>query len=283
MVGESDAMQQLRLRIQRIGPHFRTVLIRGEIGTGKELAAKALHDASAGFTGPFVVCRAATFEDAAADGTAEEWLCNLMTSAQQGTLFVDGIEEIPMAVQARLASELKKKPAQRLIASTTADLRRLAASGAFRQDLYHRLAMVEIAVPPLRERTDDIGTLAQMFLERFSKLYGRPVRTIAQPAMERLLGHPWTGNIREMENVIRNGVLQCEGLILRLEDLTSLRELKEETKSPVSKPVRLQEVIDHHVQHVMRRCGGNKVKAAELLGISRSTLYRMLDAASVQR
>lgn len=276
IMGESEPMRRLRLQIQRIGPHFRTVLVRGEIGTAKEIIAKALHNASAGTKGPFVVCHAAAFEDATADGTAEEWLCDLMTSAQQGTLFIDGIEHMPMVIQARFDSALKKRASQRLITSTSADLRGLAASGAFRQGLYHRLATVEITVPPLRERPEDIVPLAQRFLERFSKLYRRPVQAIDRPAITRLLEHEWPGNIRELENVIRNGVLQCEGLILHVENLTSLRKLQEETKiRPVRLP-RLQEVIDQHVQHVLKACGGNKVKAAELLGISRSTLYRML-------
>ncbi len=279
IIGESESTRHLRLQIRRIGPHFRTVLIRGEIGTGKGLIARALHNASLGSRGPFVACHAAALEDATADGTAEEWLTHLMTSAQPGTLFIDGIEEMPMSMQARFASALRKG-GQRLITSTSADLRGLAASGAFRQDLYHRLATVEIAVTPLRERPEDISPLVQILLERFSKLYGRPVHAIAQPAMERLLEHKWQGNIRELENVIRNGVLQCEGTVMHVGNLTSLRELKEEPKRMPVKPARLQDVIDRHVQHVLKNCGGNKVKAAELLGISRSTLYRMIKESS---
>jgi DNA-binding NtrC family response regulator len=280
ITGESEPIRRLRLQIQRIGPHFRTVLVRGEIGTGKELVARALHNTSTEPKGPFLVCHAAALEDAAADGTAQDWLHNLMDATQQGTLFLDGIEDMPTAVQARFVSTWKKRTTQRLITSTSADLRCLVASGAFRQDLYHRLATLEITVAPLRERTEDIAPLAQMFLERFSKLYGRPVHAIAQPAMTRLLEHDWPGNIRELENVIRNGVLQCEGQTLQVENLTSLRELKEQTERMPVRPARLNEVIDRHVQYVLHACGGNKVKAAELLGISRSTLYRMLEEPS---
>ncbi len=274
IIGESEPMRRLRLQIQRIGPHFRTVLVRGEIGTGKERIARALHDSSPRPKGPFVVCHR-PFED----GTAEE-LHGLMAPARHGTLFIDGIEEMPMAVQTRFVSALKKKAPQRLITSTSADLRRLVAAGIFRQDLYHHLATVEMTLAPLRERPDDIIPLAQRFLERFSKLYRRPVQSIAQPAINRLLEHRWPGNVRELENVIRNGVLQCEGLVLHAEDLTSLKEWNEEVKKLPARLPCLQEVIDRHVRHVLKACKGNKVKAAELLGISRSTLYRMLGESS---
>jgi DNA-binding NtrC family response regulator len=282
MVGEGDAMRRLRLQIQRMGPHFRTMLVRGEIGTGKELVARALHSASMGSGGPFVVCHAAALEDAAADGTREEWLRALIETSRRGTLFLDGIEEMPMAAQAQLLASLRKKTSQQVIASTSEDLRSLAASGRFRQDLYHRIATVEIGIVPLRERAEDIASLASAFVDRFARLYGRPIHAIAESAMERLSAHTWPGNVRELENVVRNGVLQCEGPLLRAHDLTSLRELKMEATLPsVAMPARLQDVIDQHVQQVLRNCAGNKVKAAEALGISRSTLYRMLDGISI--
>lgn len=281
MVGESEAMQRLRLQVRRIGPHFRTVLVRGEMGTGKELAARALHKASAGADGPFVVCHAAALEEAAADGTADEWVGNLMRTAQPGTLFIDAVEEMPLAAQSRLLSALKKKTAPRIIASTTEALRGLAISGRFRQELYHRIAMVEVTLAPLRERAEDVALLATHFLCRFALLYGRRVHAISEDAMERMRRHAWPGNVRELENVIRNGVLQCEGSVLRARDLTTLREMRRELIPCTSAtPARLQDVIDEHVRRVLKICAGNKVKAAELLGISRSTLYRMLESAS---
>jgi DNA-binding NtrC family response regulator len=279
MVGESEAMQRLRLQVRRIGPHFRTVLIRGEIGTGKELAARALHNASPVAGSPFVACHAASLEDAAADGTADEWLRGLLMTAQTGTLHIDAIEEMPLAAQSRLLAALKRKMTQRLIATTSEDLRGLAASGRFRQELYHRIAMVEVALPPLRERADDIERLAMHYLLRFNALYGRSVHAIREDAMERLQAHSWPGNVRELENVIRNGVLHCDGAMLRARDLPALRELKS-APAPSIAPMSLQNVIDAHVQCVLRTCGGNKVKAAEILGVSRSTLYRMLEASS---
>jgi DNA-binding NtrC family response regulator len=284
MVGDGDAMRRLHLQVKRIGPHFRTVLIRGELGTGKELAARALHRASEGAGSPFVVCNAASLEDATADGTILEWLNDLMVAASKGTLFLDGIEEIPMVTQSRLLAALRKKACRRIIASTTEDLRLLAASGKFRQDLYHYVATVEIVVEPLRERREDIPPLAEYFLRRFSTLYGRRIYGIADDGMERLLTHAWPGNVRELENVIRNGVLQCEGTVLRAGDLTSLCEMNVEVASTSTiAPARLQDVVNEHVQRVLKSCSGNKVKAAEVLGISRSTLYRMLESRPAAR
>jgi DNA-binding NtrC family response regulator len=276
MVGESEAMQRLRLQVRRIGPHFRTVLIRGEIGTGKELAARALHNASPAAGSPFVTCHAASLEDP--DGTADEWLGNLMMAAQTGTLYLEAIEEMPLAAQSRLLAALKSKTTQRMIASTSEDLRGLAVSGRFRQELYHRIAMVEVVLPPLRERVDDIDRLATHYLRRFNALYGRNVHTIREDATEQLQAHSWPGNVRELENVIRNGVLHCDGSMLRACDLPALRELKSPPASIAS--MSLQNVIDAHVHCVLKTCDGNKVKAAEMLGVSRSTLYRMLEASS---
>jgi DNA-binding NtrC family response regulator len=205
-----------------------------------------------------------------------------MMTAQTGTLYIDAVEEMPLAAQSRLLAALKRKATQRIIASTSEDLRGLAVSGRFRQELYHRIAMVEVVLPPLRERADDIERLAMHYLHRFSALYGRSVHAIREDAMERMRAHSWPGNVRELENVIRNGVLQCDGSILRACDLPALRGLKSAPSLSIA-PMSLQNVIDAHVQSVLKACGGNKVKAAEVLGVSRSTLYRMLEAAPDQR
>lgn len=284
MVGNGEAMQRLRLQAKRIGPLFRTVLVRGEIGTGKELAARALHRSSPGANGPFVACHAASLEDAIAEGTDADWLLSLMNAASKGALFLDGIEEMPLRLQSRLLSICKKKRSQRIIASTSEDLRALASSGRFRQDLYHYLATVEIVVEPLRGRTEDIPPLAAYFLSRFATMYGRRIYAFADDAMERLLTHSWPGNVRELENVIRNGVLQGEDAVLRANDLTSLREFRlVPAPTTLRTHAKLQDVIEQHVLQVLKNCAGNKVKAAEVLGISRSTLYRMIDGCSAVR
>ena len=277
MMGESVAMQRLRMQVERIGPHFRTVLLRGEMGTGKELAARALHGRSMDREGPFVVCHAAALEDANDDRIRE-----LMRTARRGTLFFDGIEEMPLSAQNRVVRAIDPKLDTRMIASASQDLQVLMASGRFRKDLYYRIAMVEISLEPLRERAEDIPGLATRFMKRFSGVYGKRVERIADGAMERLLAHSWPGNVREMENVLRNGVLQCEGEVLEIDHLPSLREMR--FASPAmncpDEPARLQDVVERHVFQVLKICAGNKLRAAEMLGISRSTLYRMLEGCS---
>lgn len=182
---------------------------------------------------------------------------------------------------------LDQKTGLRIIASTTQDLRVLAAAGIFRQDVYHRLAMIEITLEPVRRRVEDIPALAMYFLERFRSRYEKPVAGIAQEAMERLLLHQWPGNVRELENVLHNGVLQCEDAVLGTADLSSLMgmstaSLPAEVLRPSEPQMRLQDVIDRHVVRVLQECSGNKVRAAEMLGISRSTLYRMLEGCSAE-
>ncbi|HMF53183.1 MAG TPA: sigma 54-interacting transcriptional regulator [Edaphobacter sp.] len=285
LLGDGDAMRRLRLQIERLGPHFRTVLVRGKTGTGKELVARALHSKSAA-EGPFVICQAARFaelEEKERDGGLTEML---MEKATRGTLFLDGVEEMPAGAQRRLLSMLEQRPSFRTIASTSHDLRVMAAAGIFRQDLYHRLAMVEMVLDPLRRRPEDIPALAIHFLERFSSRYRRPIDAIAHDAMEKLLVHEWPGNVRELDNVLHNAVLQCEDTVLGSRDLSLLTEVADQSQSaehPRSETqMRLQDVIDRHVLRVLEECSGNKVRAAEVLGISRSTLYRMLEGSSEQ-
>jgi DNA-binding NtrC family response regulator len=283
LLGSGAAMRRLRLQIERIGPHFRTVLVRGEMGTGKELVARALHERSGRAPESFVVCHAAALDEPAED-EGRDWLRGQKPSADARTLFVEGAEELSVAGQRRLLHVLEQKVSPRVIVSTAEDLRSLAVAGRFRQDLYHRLAMVEIVVEPLRNRREDIPDLAMHFVERFALQYERNVEAIAQDAMERLRNHGWPGNVREFENVMRNGVLRCEGTALSVEDLSSLMWLAmpigESRPTQQEMPTRLQDVVEQHVVRVLRECSGNKVRAAEVLGISRSTLYRMLEGCS---
>ena len=284
LVGSAAAMRRLRLQIERIGPHFRTVLVRGEMGTGKELVARALHERSGRAGDPFVVCHATSLDEPE-DRENRDSTPGQMRFADAGTLFVDGAEELSMGGQRRLLRMLEQKVGSRVIVATAEDLRSLAARGRFRQDLYHRLAMVEIVVEPLRNRVEDIPDLAMHIVERFAAQYERGVEAIAPEAIERLRSHAWPGNVREFENVLRNGVLQCEGTVLGVEDLSSLVRLAvpsaESSVTQQEMPARLQDVVEQHVGRVLRECSGNKVRAAEVLGISRSTLYRMLEGSSV--
>ena len=168
----------------------------------------------------------------------------------------------------------------RIIASTEEDLRILVSTGRFNQELYQRLATVDISLPPLRERMEDLPELTRYFLEGFAQLYGRVVCKITDEAMERMLKYLWPENVRELESVLRNGVLRSESEVLGPHDLPPFAEAgqPEQSTTGASKSVRLQDVVEEHVLRVLKNCGGNKLRASEMLGISRSTLYRMLDA-----
>jgi DNA-binding NtrC family response regulator len=280
IVGSSAAMKRVRQQVRRIGPHFRTVLVSGEPGTGKELVARALHRMSPASDAPFVVCHAAAIEESLAERPV------------RGTLFLPRISDMPLEVQDRLLQVLRQyEPTQsrgnvlqrmelRTIASTEEDLRILVSTGRFSQELYQRLATVEISLPPLRERMEDFPELARHFLEGFAQLYGRGACKITDEVMERMRRYPWPGNVRELESVLRNGVLRSEGEVLEPHDLPPFAEAgqPEQSTTGMGKSVRLQDVVEQHVLRVLKDCGGNKLRASEMLGISRSTLYRMLDA-----
>ena len=285
IVGDSAAMKRLRLQIRRIGPHFRAVLIHGERGTGKQLVARALHQESVRTDGAFVV---------AAFGNRTSYL---MKMARGGTLFFDGIDKASLEIQDELLEALRRQEwsqeglaapqrlSTRIVASTEQDLRGLVASGRFRQELYQRIGMVQIGVPPLRERMDDVPALAMHFIAGLEKQYRQAI-TIAKNAMELLKSHCWPGNVQELEDVLAKAVLQNDGGEIQARQLAlsaaSLEiDRSEASIGDASGSARLQEVVDRHVLRVLNDCAGNKLRAAELLGISRSTLYRMLESCSL--
>jgi DNA-binding NtrC family response regulator len=294
IVGSSAAVRRLRLQIRRIGPHFRTVLIQGEAGTGRELVARALHEMSQGAGGPFVVCHATDIANAAADEERMEAIGRLMKIAQRGTLFLAGVGEMPLEVQGPMLNALKRyelaqvrvnasqRADLRMIASTVEDLKILVSTGRFRQELYQRLATVDIALPPLREHMEDLPELVRHFLHRSTSLYGKSIHRISESAMERMQRYRWPGNVRELESVLRNGVVQSEGRVLESCHLPMFAEeiAPERPAMGASESARLQDVVERHVLRVLKDCRGNKLRAAEVLGISRSTLYRMLDAGA---
>jgi DNA-binding NtrC family response regulator len=268
IVGSSPAMRRLRLQVRRIGPHFRTVLLTGETGTGKELVARALHAMRQNPNKPFVLYTAAELGDAGfGDALAQH---------QQGTLFLDGINRLSLAEQGHLLTALKRNVLGqineaaresvrstdlRIVAAATEDLKTLVSTGRFRQDLYQRLATVDISLPPLRDRMEDLPELARHFLGRIDLPHGAPVHEIADGAMMRM---------------------QCEGDMLESHHLPAFSD-GNETDKPTGgarERLRLQDVVEEHVLRVLKDSGGNKLRAAEVLGISRSTLYRMLEMSA---
>jgi DNA-binding NtrC family response regulator len=292
LVGRSAVMKRLRMQVQRIAPHFRSVLVRGERGTGKELVARILH-ATCGRVGEPLL-----LQDAAAvvEGCirAEVPVSRFAEGAQRGTLFLDRVDGLSLPAQDLLLQVLGWKESapglrrnlsrieMKVIASTTDDLRPLVAAGRFRQDLYQRLATVEIVVPALRERMEDLPELAGYFVDRFRRFYSRSVHGIAPEAMQRLQKHQWLGNVRELGGVIQDAVLRSHGELLEVEHLALLKLPceGEGLATNAGASVRLQDVVERHVLDVLKGCDGNKLRAAEMLGISRSTLYRMLETGS---
>jgi DNA-binding NtrC family response regulator len=299
IVGYSAEIKRLRLQIRRIGPHFRTVLISGETGTGKEQVARALHGMSHVADGPFVMCHGAALEEAVTEHLKEnaDALGCLTKMAHRGTLFLHGIHEMPLQTQLRLLRLLRRHdsaqnnhmPNQmetckldlRMIAATSENLKILASAGRFQQELYQRFAMVEITLPPLRTRRGDIPDLAKYFACQLAPLYRNKVPRISDEAMERMLSYSWPGNVRELKDAMRSSLSRVEGEVLESHHLPALIEdVPSSTEDGIAESARLQDVVEQHVLRVLKDCGGNKVRAAEVLGISRSTLYRMLDASA---
>lgn len=300
LLGDEAGLRHIRSQVERIGPHFRLALLTGESGSGKKQVARSLHLASPGADGPFVVADAVRLENALIAGAESQTavspapsdLDDLLESSRGGTLFLDEIATLSLAGQAALLSLLDRQARTRglrdtrIIASTGRSLRAMAASAAFRQDLLYRISTVEIAVPSLRERKADIPGLTQRFLQTFSQLNGKSVQGLSRDALDRLCRHEWPGNVRELENTIRGAVSKCDGASLELRHLPSLEKpapVGFELRPTAARSVRLQDVVEEHVLEILRRCDGNKLRAAELLGISRSTLYRMLDSVAAAR
>ena len=310
LLGDSVAIRRLRSQIQRIAPYFRTALVRGETGSGKQLVARAIHDLSTGANGPFIVANASALAESIAKGdlaraSSSPSAASLLASANGGTLYLDSVGELPFTLQAALfrfirACEERRsvappasrndfrrsEPARidtRILASTDRDLRVLASIGQFRQDLYARLSAVEILVPPLRQRIEDIPTLVAWLLHRIAGETGQVPKLLAKSTLAQLQERLWPNNLRELERVVAQAAALAEGTVVEPRHLLALVEPA--NASPGSQPAihieRLHDVIQQHVLAVLTRCGGNKLRAAEMLGISRSTLYRMLDAGSV--
>ena len=292
LVGDSAATQRLRKKIDRIGPHFRTLLVRGEIGTGKELTARAFHARSGGARASFVHCHGASLaESIDSEGVfaaTSPW--HLLQMYRSGTFFLDSVDEIPMPAQSRLLevfdSQMRSRPDLKMIAATCQNLERMVAEGRFRPDLYHRLAAIEIVIEPLRKRREDIPPLVRQIVRRFSALYSKGEPALRDDSLRLLVRHHWPGNVRELKNVIHNGVLMCDEDLLEPQHLNIANSMPSfDNAVPGSTPAdipRLQDVIDRHVVNVLQACSGNKVRAAEMLGISRSTLYRMLESSTVE-
>ena len=301
MVGKSPAMMEVFAKIRRVAPHFRTVLVTGSTGTGKELVAKALHAQSPAAGKPFAVCNCSAIVETLFESELFGHMKGSFTGAVQdkiglfeyangGSVFLDEIGELPLVTQAKLLRVLQNQEIQRIgspsvrkvdvrvIAATNRDLRMLAAEKAFREDLYYRLCSVEIHVPRLADRREDLSLLVQHFLERCSEQIGKKIRGLTPQAEALVNRYPWPGNIRELENALNSACIMTEAERIGPQDFPdAIRSYKPDLNSVNDDMLPLDEVQRRHILRVLNRVNGNKARAAEILGVGRTTLYRILN------
>ncbi len=302
LIGRSPSMQRIYDLIERISNTSSNVLITGESGTGKELVARAIHYSGGRKEGPFIAVNCAAipetlleselfgykkgaFTDARSDKKG------LIFAANEGTLFLDEITELPLTLQAKLLRVIEER-AVRPLGDTTSysiDVRIISASnrdmdssikhGKFREDLYYRLKVIDIDMPPLRDRREDIPLLIQKFIPRFSKEFKKNISGISQDALRLLLNYSWPGNVRELENVIQRAITLSQHEIILPEDLPSSIIQKTDDRlfeKAVEEKLTLDQLEKEYIRRVLVETGGNKSKAAEILGLDRKTLYRKL-------
>jgi DNA-binding NtrC family response regulator len=299
LIGLSPKMQRVYKLIEKVSQHNYPVLILGESGTGKELVARSIHFAGTRSNRPFapVDCSALVptlieselfgYVKGAFTG-ANQTKRGLMEAAGNGTLFLDEIGDLPIDLQAKLLRALQEKEirpvgstdrvsiAVRVIAATNRDLDEAVRQGKFRQDLFFRLNVVQIKLPPLRERKGDIPLLVNSFLEKFSDADG-PTRTVSEDAMAKFMAYDWPGNVRELENAIERAVALSTSSLLHVGDLPTSLQYGASEKLPQNDVLLpLDELERRAIKRALRESGGDKLAAARLLGIGKTTLYRKL-------
>ena len=302
MVGDSAPMRGLLDVIARAGPSPAPVLVTGESGTGKELVARALHGASGRADQPLVAVNCTAIPEALLESElfghtrgafsgATAQRRGLFVEADGGTLFLDEIGDMPAALQAKLlrvvqdgevravGSDTVRRVDVRVVAATNQDLQRRVDAGQFRADLFFRLNVVSISVPPLRTRLDDLPALVESFVARARRRNpAARARRIGGAAVELLACYPWPGNVRELENVIERLVILSPAEEIGVEDVQRLGPRLEAGPSPLEtakeSPMTLRELEGAYITWTIARCGGNKTRAAEVLGIDVSTIHR---------
>ena len=299
LIGLSPKMQKVYRLIEKVSQHTYPVLILGESGTGKELVARSAHFSGVRRNKPFIPVDCSSLVPTLIEAElfgyvkgaftgAMHTKQGLMEIAGSGTLFLDEIGDMPIDMQAKLLRALQEKEvrpvgstdrvplAARIIAATNRDLDAAVRQGTFRQDLFFRLNVVQIKLPPLRERKSDIQALVISFLEKFSEANGK-ARTISEDAMSRLMAYDWPGNVRELENAIERAMALGSGPILHAGDLpTSLQYGAGERPPQNDELLPLEEMERRAILRALREAGGDKLAAARILGIGKTTLYRKL-------
>ena len=305
LIGFSQKMQRVYKLIEKVSKHNYPVLVLGESGTGKELVARSIHYMGSRQNKPFVPvdCSALTptlieselfgYVKGAFTGAVQNKQ-GLLEAADSGSLFLDEIGDLPIDLQAKLLRALQEREVKpvgstervtisaRVIAATNRDLEGAVRSGSFRQDLFFRLNVVQINLPPLRERKTDIPLLVNAFLEKFTQI-GTCIHTISSDAMARLIAYDWPGNVRELENAIERAVALSSGPILQIADLPSNLHFGSSDRFPEKDEMMpLEELERRAILRALRESGGDKLAAARMLGIGKTTLYRKLKEYGAQ-
>ncbi len=306
LVGASEAIREIYQKVLKVAlAPQATVLIQGESGTGKEMVARAIYDNTPGEKGDFVDVNCAALSESLLEAElfgyekgaftgAIRTHAGLFETAHGGAIFLDEIGEMPLNLQTKLLRVLEQKAFKRVggvknirvdtrvIASTNRDLRRMVGEGTFREDLYWRLNVICIHIPPLRERPEDVPVLADFFARRLSGIYNGGAVTISSAAMDKLSAHTWPGNVRELRNVIERAVIMSNGTEIRPEDIEITPPVGEpaaEATTDAAGLIRLQSIEEMEkalIAHVLKETGGRKAQAARILGINRTTLWHKM-------
>ncbi len=311
VIGSSVVMHAVVSRLRQIAPTSATVLITGESGTGKELVAKALHNNSPRRHKPFVALNCAALSENILESELFGHIKGAFTGADRerkgwfeyangGTLFLDEVGDIPLSTQVKLLRSLETqevvrvgtnepiKVNVRLISATNRDLNDAIAAGTFRQDLFHRLKVVSVKLPPLRARREDMPLLIDFFLKEFTATHGKTVNSITPAARKALMSYPWPGNVRELKNAIESMVVIDSDGILDVDDLTEEIQAVAPAASEIGVGAAsqligqsLEEIEKYYIAETLKQTSGNREETARLLGIGERTLYRKLKEYSI--
>jgi len=301
IVSRSPAMVDVFEMARKISQHYVNVLLVGPTGSGKELVAHAIHQLSPVAHQRFAVCNCSAIVDTLLEsqlfghllGTftgATETRAGLFEYANGGTVFLDEVGETSLAMQAKLLRVVQNREIQRvgspeirrvkvrLIAATNRDLRSEVAAGRFREDLFYRLSTIQIRIPSLAQRLEDIPALITFLIKKYNAAYGKQIQGLTRRAQMVLLQHPWPGNVRELENVISSASLVAVNDFIDVHDLPEQLQKPDRALTPAKswRPLPLQDVRREHIERVLELCSGNRVRAAQMLGIGRTSLYRYL-------
>ncbi|PYU07301.1 MAG: hypothetical protein DMG33_05240 [Acidobacteria bacterium] len=301
IVGKSPAMLEVFDLARKVAKHYTNVLLVGATGTGKELVARAVHQLSPVSQQRLAICNCSAMVDTLLESQlfghvrgsftgATDTRPGLFEYANGGTVFLDEVAEMSLPMQAKLLRVIQNREIQRvgspevrkinvrLIGATNRDLRAEVLAGRFREDLYYRLSSIQIRIPALTERLEDIPLLVHFLLKKYNEAYGKQITGLTRRAQTTLLQHPWPGNVRELENVISSACITASGDFIDISDLPEhlQRPGRGASERDSWRPLTIDEVRRLHIQRVLEMCDGNRLRAAQILGIGRTSLYRFL-------